>query len=226
MVEILYYSHNQLDGTEVNNWCRETILAANLPIISVTQKPTDFGKNILFERRGKSHSFLYRQILIGLEASEAEYLFFCEHDVLYHPSHFEFRPPRDDVYFYNNNVYKYRLADRKIITYDCGWLSQLCASRELLLRHYKKRLDLIKAGHRAYGYEPGSGQSKKIDNVGFERWNSQFPNIDIRHGGNWTGVNRMNPDEFKNKDNCRNWRELTVGELPGWDAERLLKLCC
>ena len=206
-IGILYYSENKLDGTLLNDVCRQTILFSGLPIISVTQKPIAFGQNIVYNKmRGRSHTLLYKQILIGLETAEFDYLFFCEHDVLYHPSHFEFRPPKDDRYYYNNNVWKYRLSDRKVITYNCGWLSQLCASRKLLLEHYRKRLAMIANGERAYGYEPGSGQSKVIDGVSFERWESKYPNLDVRHGQNWTGVKRMAVDEFRNKRNCQNWQ--------------------
>ena len=152
MVGILYYSENKLDGTPLNDWCRETILASGLPITSVTQKPIDFGRNIVYKKAsGRGQSLLYKQILTGLREAPEDFLFFCEHDVLYHPSHFTFRPPTKDKYYYNNNVYKYRLSDRKVVGYDCSWLSQLCASRELLIDHYEKRLDIINKGGKAYG---------------------------------------------------------------------------
>ena len=225
-IGILYYSENKLDGTKLNNACRETILASRLPITSVTQKPIDFGNNIVYKKwRGRSHTVLYNQILLGLKNASEDYLFFCEHDVLYHPSHFDFRPPRDDTYYYNSNVYKYRLSDKKIIGYDCNWLSQLCANRKLLIKHYEKRLEMIANGERAYGWEPGSGQSRKIDKVPMERWWSKLPNIDVRHGDNWTGVYRMSQDEFKNKKNCQNWKEVTVDTIPYWDKDLLLSLC-
>jgi len=224
-IGILYYSENKLDGTKLNDVCRETILASGLPITSVTQKPIDFGNNIVYKKmRGRSHSLLYKQIFTGLENATQDYLFFCEHDVLYHPSHFDFKPPKDDVYYYNNNVYKYRLSDRKIVSYDCNWLSQLCANRKLLIKHYEKKLEIIAKGGRAYGYEPGAGQSRKIDKVPLERWESELPNVDVRHGDNWTGVKRMKQSEFSNKKTCQNWKEVTLDTIPYWDKELLLSL--
>ena len=224
-IGILYYSENKLDGTKLNNLCRETILTSGLPIISVTQKPIDFGTNIVYTKmKGRSHTLLYNQILTGLKAAPQDYLFFCEHDVLYNPSHFKFRPPRDDIYYYNNNAYKYRLSDRKIISYDCSWLSQLCANRKLLIKHYEKRLKMIANGERAYGWEPGTGQSRKIDKVRSERWKSEDPTIDVRHGDNWTGVQRMSQDEFNNQKYCQNWKEVTVDTIPYWDKDLLLSL--
>ena len=226
MVGILYYSSNELDGTPLNDWCIETIKDSGLPITSSTQLPIDLGKNVLYgsgKRMGRSHSILYKQILKGLYAAEQDYLFFCEHDVLYHPAHFEFVPPRDDTYYYDGNVVKYRLSDRKVVTYDCKWLSQLCANREILIDHYEKRLQMIADGKKAYGYEPGSGQSKKIDNYKADKWYSDGTSIDVRHGGNWTGVRRMDPSEFRNKKTCRDFKVLKVEDL-GWDTERLLSL--
>jgi hypothetical protein len=100
----------------------------------------------------------------------------------------------------------------------------LCADRELLIKHFIKRFKIIAEGDRAYGYEPGSGQSRKIDNIKLERWESEYPNFDIRHGQNWTGVKRMSQDEFRNLHGCPNWKETTIEDIEGWDTERLLKL--
>jgi hypothetical protein len=226
MVGILYYSSNELDETPLNDWCRSTIQCSGLPITSSTQLPINLGNNVLYgsgKRIGRSHTILYKQILKGLKAAKEDYLFFCEHDVLYHPSHFDFLPPRDDTFYYDGNVVKYRLSDRKVVTYDCKWLSMLCASRELLIDHYEKRLEMIDAGKKAYGYEPGAGQSRAIDDAKSDKWYSEGISIDVRHGGNWTGVQRMDTSEFRNKKTCQDFRELNINNL-GWDTERLLSL--
>ena len=222
MKEILYYTDNTLDGTLLNEESKSSILLAGLPIVSVSLKPIDYGKNIVFYGK-RGHSTLYKQILLALVNSKADYVFFCEHDVLYHPSHFDFVPPRDDVYYYNGNVWKHRLRDKKTIGYDCKWLSQLCANRELLITHYKKRLQMIEEGKKAWGFEPGTGQSRRVDKVKAESWYSEYSCIDIRHGKNATGTKRMSPDEFNDKKNCQNWREIDFNELDYW-KEILCKL--
>ena len=51
---------------------------------------------------------MFKQILAGLEALDTDIVFFCEHDVLYYPSHFDFRPLKKDVIYYNTNVWKVR----------------------------------------------------------------------------------------------------------------------
>ena len=221
--EILFYTDLQI-GKNLAETVKDQIKSIGIPITSVSLRgPSDMGRNIIYHGM-RSHSTLYDQILVGLRACKADYVFFCEHDVLYTPSHFDFDPPRDDVYYYNNNVYKYRLSDDKIVGYDCSWLSQLCANRELLIKHYEKRFEMIESGKRAYGYEPGTGQSRKIDKFKFERFESEHPNIDVRHGMNWTGVARMDPKEFRNKKTCRNFKEIKIDEVPFWSKKKLLSL--
>jgi hypothetical protein len=222
--EIIFYTEPSLKNEKLKEWSKETIKASGLPILTVSlRKPVDLGRNLLIHGY-RSHTTLYAQILLGLLVSDADFVFFCEQDCLYQPSHFEFVPPTKDRYYYNNNVYKYRLSDRRVVGYDCHWLSQLCASRKLLIKHYVKRFKRIADNKKAYGYEPGTGQSRRIERTKFESWESELPNLDVRHGMNWTGVKRMKQSEFRDKSTCQNWKELTVEEIPGWDTERLLSL--
>ena len=221
--EILYYTDNVLYRTPLGIIVKEQILKANLPIISVSLAPIDFGRNIVFEGR-KSCSTMFKQILIGLKASKADFIFMCEHDDLYHPSHFDFIPPRDDIYYYNNNVWKYRLSDKRVITYDCKWLSQCCAARKILIEHYENKLARIAEGKRAYGYEPGIGQSKYLTPYKSEGWESEYPNVVIRHTRNWSFRKGMKEEEFEDKEKFKNWREIKVEDITGWDTELLLSL--
>jgi hypothetical protein len=55
-----------------------------------------------------------------------------------------------------------------------------------------------------------------------DNWESEYPNIDIRHSRNWSGNGRMSPDEFKNKNNCLNWKQITPDEIPGWNIKDIL----
>ena len=215
MVEILYYSDNKLDKTLLGIFVKKCILQAGLPIISVTLKPINFGRNIHYKGR-RGQRTMIKQIRRGLKNSEANHIFICEHDVLYHRSHFKFKPPKDNVYYYNNNVIKYKPSINKAISYDCKWFSQCVANRKLLLQHFNKKLELIEQGKRAWGFEPGTGQSKKIDRYKTESFESEIPNIDIRHGKNFTGSGRMRQEEFRNKNTCQNWKEYNVKDIPYW----------
>ena len=86
MVEkgILYYTDNVLDEGLAET-VRDHIKKVGLSIVSVSLKPIDFGKNIVFDGE-RGYLTMFKQILTGLKAHDSKYIFMCEHDVLYHPS--------------------------------------------------------------------------------------------------------------------------------------------
>ena len=163
---------------------------------------------------------MFRQILAGLEASEADYVFLCEHDILYHPSHFEFVPPRDDIYYYNENTWKVDTKTGRALFYYCRQTSGLCANREFLVEHYRKRVEMVERDGftRRMGFEPGTHNRKeRVDDYKSEAWMSEYPNIDIRHRHNLT-PSRWSQDKFRNKKYCQGWTE--ADEVPGWGTTK------
>lgn len=77
-----------------------------IPIVSVTQKPTNFGKNICVgDSIGVSGFNFFRQTLIACKRAKTEYVICCEADTLYAPDYFTFVPPRLDVPYRNKNTY-------------------------------------------------------------------------------------------------------------------------
>ena len=73
-----------------------------LPIISVSHQPMDLGTNICVGEVGKSYLNAYRQMLIGAQHSETDYLIFAEDDFLYPPEYFQFTPNGEDFYRSDN----------------------------------------------------------------------------------------------------------------------------
>lgn len=214
---ILYYSDNQLN-MKLARKVREQIKKAGLPITSVTLKPTNFGHNIVLnEKRGKLT--MHKQILAGLKAMTEDVVFFCEHDVIYHPSHFDFVPPKREIYYYNNNLWRVRMKDGFAVKYDHKSLSQLCAYRKTLIKEYEERVRKIEAdGWDKNGYEPGT---RSIRLGGFsdsksEHFNSKESNIDIRHNNNLS-ASKWKPEQFKSQRSCRNWQESSIDNL--WAKE-------
>lgn len=212
---VIYYTDNELDP-EIEKKCQEQLLRMDLPIVSASIKPIHFGKNVHVPgERGALQMF--RQILAALEASDAEIVFFCEADVLYHPSHFEFTPPRNDVFYYNTNVWKYDLANSSAWRVDdCRQVSGIACYRDLALAHYKKRVELVTNNGFSLkmGYEPGThSRPERVDDSTSERWESEFPNVDIRHDRNLSPTKRS-PAEFRNPKFAEGWVEAE--EVPGW----------
>jgi hypothetical protein len=159
---------------------------------------------------------MFRQILAGLEALDTDYVFFAEHDVLYHPSHFDFVPDECDRYYYNTNVWKLRVEDGHCLHYDCRQTSGLCADRELLIKHYRERVRRVEAEgfSRKMGFEPGTHKrAERVDDYGSDSWQSAYPNVDIRHGGNLT-PSRWSKEQFRDQRYTAGWIESD--EIPGW----------
>lgn len=185
----------------------------------VALQRTDFGDWTVVLNREKSGATMHYQILAGLERSRADYVFLCESDVMYSPSHFEFTPPRDDTFYYNTNVWRIRYSDGHAVrTANLQQVSGICASRELLLVHYRKRVEVIEANNGIFdvkrmAYEPGT--RGKFGDEKIATWESEFPNIDVTGHGNTLTVPHFTIDSFRNKKYAEGWQE-TDEALPGW----------
>lgn len=213
---IVYYTSNNLDPI-IMSACQSTLLRTGLPITSVSLKPIDFGDNIVITGHNPGYIAMFKQILAGIEACDADIIFLCEHDVLYHPSHFDFTPVRDDLFYYNNNVWKVDAETGRALYYISNHTSQLCAHRSLLLKHYAKRDKMIRRRGgftRRMGFEPGThNRSDRVDDYWHDTWESEYPNLDLRHGKNLT-VTRWKKSQFRNKRFTKGWKEAE--EIPGW----------
>jgi hypothetical protein len=218
-VGVLYYTDNELEpglAERVRNQILKGI--KDYKLVSVTLKPLDFGHNIVLPlERGKLT--MHKQILAGLEALDTDIVFFVEHDVFYHPSHFNFRPSNKDIYYYNMNLWRVRQSDGFAISYDHKSLSQLCAYRSKLLPEYRERVRRIeREGFNKNGYEPGTRSIRLggFSNDRSEGWKSEYPNIDVRHTTNLS-ASKWRPEDFRSERSCRNWRETTVDKIEGWE---------
>lgn len=228
---IIYYTDNQLEQSlfeKVQKQLRKAV--GEKPIVAVSLEPMEFSSQVqksfvLGQQRG--YLTMAKQILTALENSEARIIFFCEHDVLYHRSHFDFTPPKEDVYYYNTNVWKVRQSDGHAYrTDDMKQLSGLCAYRDILIKHFKERVKRLEEAQvsmstedfnryvRAMGFEPGThGREERIDDLKADNWESRRPNLDIRHDRNLT-ASRWSPDQFKNDKYTKGWQEAE--HIPGW----------
>lgn len=212
--QVIYYTDNRLDE-RIMLACQRQIKKVTDDIISVSLKPLDFGHNIVLPLE-RSILTMFKQILAGLEASEAEYIFFCEHDVLYHPTHFDFIPFKCDIVYYNQNNWKVDAITGKSLFYYCKQTLGICAHRELLLEHYRRRVERVERdGYNSHiGFEPGSHhRAERIDDIQSDVWMSEYANIDIRHGKNLT-PSRWSQDQFRNRRSCQGWIEAE--SVPGW----------
>lgn len=217
--EAIYYTDNLLDS-KIMLACQKQLSKGIKDIVSVSLKPIDFGKNIVLPLE-RGYEAYFRQILTGLENSNAEICHLTEHDWLYSRSHFDFTPPRKDTFFYNRNWWRVRSSDGHAVHYDTQLVPGICAYRELLVDYYGQvvayleRVGFTGKNARRIGFEPGT--HKRVDFVGnykIEHFESKFPIIDIRHTTNLTS-SKWSPDAFRNPKNARGWVE-NDGDIPGW----------
>jgi hypothetical protein len=225
MIGCIYYTHHRCKPAILEG-VQKQILRSGLPVVSCSLRPLDFGKNVVYSGERGIMTY-FHQIVLALETSTADHVFFCEHDVLYHPSHFDFTPPRDDTFYYNTNVWKWEYLSRLTVTYDHhASVSGLCVNRKLALDFYRRRLSIIYENGwdklptwgnptwaRDLGYEPGKHRGNKREPSIAAEWRSLYPNIDIRHTRCMT-VPKITWESFKKKPD--NWTEDILDNLPGW----------
>lgn len=213
-ITALYYTDNHLDP-DIARMCQNQLLACRVKIISVSLEPIDFGDTRIVLPLRRGYLTMFKQILAGLEVCAGDVVFFCEHDILYHPSHFDFSPASCQTFYYNTNVWKVDYVTGHALFCDnTQQTSGLCACRELLLEHYRQRVERVhlegKFDYRI-GFEPGTHSLPRgIDNHPAASWISGHPNIDIRHANNLT-PSRWSKDQFRNPKYTRGWKEMELG---------------
>lgn len=207
---IIFYTDNQINlkiAHAVQKQLRMISETKGIPIVSASLKPMDkMGKNLVCPGP-RGYKSYFTQILTALEASMADIIFMCEHDNLYHPSHFDFVPSDRKVIYYNRNWLKIH-KDGLVLKWTADQVSGVCAYKDILIKWYKKRLETFDEKTFDRKFEPLSGE-------GSEWWNSEFPVLDIRHSGNLT-YNKRELDHFRNKETAIGFQKLTMKDITGW----------
>ncbi|MFA5830880.1 MAG: glycosyltransferase family 2 protein [Candidatus Paceibacterota bacterium] len=221
-VGIIYYTDNLLDE-KIMNVCQKQLLkaAGGKKIVSVSLQPMDFGQNVVLPLP-RGYLTMFKQILTALLVIDTDVVFFCEHDVLYHPSHFDFVPPDRNVWYYNSNYWFLRHSDGFALHFNASPLSGLCVYRDIAIKHYQERIAMVEEIGFSYniGFEPMThGRIKWKNWYPFQVWQSAAPNVDIKHGKNLTRA-RWTIDLFRKKPTI--WKEANIDTIPGWNNVRKL----
>jgi hypothetical protein len=103
---ILYCSSNR-EKPDFERRVIESLLevSGDLPIVSVTQKPTELGTNICVGDVGASGFNYFKQILVGLREIHTKFVISAEADCLYPKGYFDFIPEKEDVCYRATQVY-------------------------------------------------------------------------------------------------------------------------
>jgi hypothetical protein len=214
--DITFYTDNKLK-LKYAHAVQNQLKSIGLSIVSASLKPMPhFGSNIHVPLERGLEAY-FTQIISALEKSTADIVYMCEHDVLYHKSHFGFTPPTKDHFYYNLNFWRIRPeVDNFAVHWDAPQVSGLVCYREFLLSWYRKRWEQVQQNGFDRSYEPGGRNGELV-----KTFTAEFPNIDIRHGNNLT-KSKWSPNDFRDKSTCINWQESTIDKIPGWDLLAIL----
>jgi hypothetical protein len=223
---ILYITDNSV-RPDLAEKVREILVreAGDIPIVSASQEPMDFGTNVCVGKIGRSWLSLYKGMAAGLEAVGTMFTVIAEHDCLYAADHLRWTPPRADTFYYNANHWFCEWRDRhpEMIGMYSYWpgryaLSQMICSTAMLKQAVAERIHVLSGGYEITRGLPGATEFGVVDQKAVtqiveiassgskrqlkelvgkylttwraERFRTERPNVDIRHGGNFTGPRR------------------------------------
>lgn len=103
---VIYYTSNR-EKPEFEAKIRQTLLdtMGDLPLISVSQKPIDFGKNICVGDVEISNYNAFRQLQIGAIEAKTNFVCSAESDCLYPKEYFNYIPKRYHTFCMMRKMY-------------------------------------------------------------------------------------------------------------------------
>lgn len=149
---IIYLTDNALDS-KIASVCQKVLLKAaeGKRIISVSQKPMEFGDNVCVGDIGRSGLSIDKQLKAGLEQVDTKFVAIAEHDCLYPGEHFNWIPPDEEYFWYNNNCWLLQYGKSNHPEYDGMFSlfrgrrvqSQLICGSDALRRAIDKKLEIL-----------------------------------------------------------------------------------
>jgi len=219
---IIYYTANFISN-HFQDATKKVLLEAigQTFLISVSQKPMDFGENICVGEIGRSAFNIYRQALIGAKAAKTQYVAMAEDDILYSADHFTHRP-HDGFFAYDKNNWSiYTWVNPPVFSYkDRRTFYSLICERDLLIETLEEREAKYpndKDKPILIWGEPGRYEGKMgVSRRNFEIFYSKVPNVVFSHE---TAL------AFDNLGRRKKMGDLKAIEIPFWGrAEDILKL--
>ena len=147
---VIYYTSNR-EKPEFEDNIKQSLLntIGDLPLISVSQKPIDFGENICVGDIGFSIENAFEQLKIGAQAAKTKFVCACESDTIYPVGYFKFQPIRSDCYYVPKTVYvllSKKLWVKRFVLKALNVDNGIIADRQYLIGLIKKHKVLLGAG--------------------------------------------------------------------------------
>lgn len=177
---VIYVSSNKEDPI-FEKKTREDLLfkIGNLPIVSVTQKPVDLGKNICVGEIGASGFNFCRQVQLACANIDTDFVISAESDCLYPKEYFEFVPERLDIPYRNRNIYVQKYHTNYFCKKDSSTFAQVVGRK-----FYLERLNDLFIGQPLWSTELKNFPKeigKKLFNE-FEYFETKVPCISFKTG--------------------------------------------
>lgn len=116
---VIYYTSNREEaGFEAKIRDKLWQAKGDLPLISVSHKPIDFGQNICIGVRQPSDKMVFVQLLEGCKAAKTPFIINAEADFMYCPDYFKCIPGQTD------KIYRYKHI-RVAYKYHWGWFRKV-----------------------------------------------------------------------------------------------------
>lgn len=202
---LIYYSSNREKPELENRTISELLkVCGDLPIISVSHKPMNLGKNICVGDVGTSGFNMFRQVLIGCKEAKTKFIISAEADCLYSPDYFKFRPERDDVCYRNDNTYIMGMRRDFFFKKKEGGTWSQVIGREF----YIKRLEYLFEDAPMWSpTEKNFPKERRKENDIFkkeqiERFTTEYPCVSLKSGDGMRG--------YSHSEN------IPIYELPYW----------
>jgi len=183
-VTALYYTANKIPeafAKKVRDHFSTTF--PNVPVVSVSQKPMDFGENICLGDIGCSVYNTYLQVYEGAKRAKTKYVVCLEDDTLLSPEHVAHEPPMDTFHY---NLSFWRIKRDVYYTLYRRAMSGCVASTELMVKtlgdRYAKYPTQESAAHLRFFGEPGRfEQFMALPRPGIDVFRTNMPVITFRH---------------------------------------------
>jgi len=157
-ITVVYYTSNTENKRFEENICKSIDRAkGDLPLVSVSQEPMQFGENVCVGKVGVSSQNAYRQMLLGAKTAKTRFVCMAESDCVYPPEYFQFVPP-DDKYAWLANplwvLFCMKDKGRQYCLKPRGSESAMAINRELLI----ERIETILSSLDYWGPATANGE--------------------------------------------------------------------
>lgn len=153
----VYYTGNY-ENRALERRVKRSLLRSigDAPLISVSQKPINFGTNICVGEVGVSSQNAWRQLQIGAMAADTKFVSPAEADFVYPKEFFRFQPTRDDTIYCFYPVWLLvvrRGSARKFTQKTSGSEGAIVAGRQVLI----DRIESVLSGRGTWGNSDVAG---------------------------------------------------------------------